>query len=29
VYGFSNAAVGTMAQVALPRTVGVMLAYDY
>ncbi|WP_343591741.1 TonB-dependent receptor [Paracidovorax wautersii] len=29
VYGFSNAAIGTMAQVALPRTVGVMLAYDY
>lgn len=29
VYGFSNAAVGSMAQVALPRTLGVMLAYDY
>lgn len=29
VYGFSNVAVGTMAQVGLPRTMGVMLAYDY
>lgn len=29
VYGFSNAAIGTMAQVALPRTLGFMLTYDY